>query len=128
MLRGFDEPVVPWSVLEAADREADTRRRSAELTRRDPALRALVRGRRPVHDAGRPGRRPHFAELARMICYQQLAGAAARTIHGRFDALFDGHPTPEAVLALPDDDVARRGPVGREGRVDPRPRGAGRRG
>jgi DNA-3-methyladenine glycosylase II len=50
---------------------------------------------------GRPAR-THFAELARAICYQQLAGAAASAIHGRFDALFDGDgPTPEAVLALP---------------------------
>jgi 3-methyladenine DNA glycosylase/8-oxoguanine DNA glycosylase len=46
-------------------------------------------------------RRPHFAELARMICYQQLAGRAAAAIHGRFEALFDGPPTAEAVLALP---------------------------
>jgi 3-methyladenine DNA glycosylase/8-oxoguanine DNA glycosylase len=46
-------------------------------------------------------RRPHFAELARMICYQQLAGRAAEVIHGRFEALFDGPPTPEAVLAVP---------------------------
>jgi DNA-3-methyladenine glycosylase II len=49
---------------------------------------------------GRP-RRTHFAELARAICYQQLAGAAARTIHGRFEAALDGDPTPESVLALP---------------------------
>jgi DNA-3-methyladenine glycosylase II len=52
---------------------------------------------------GRP-RRSHFAELSRAICYQQLAGAAARAIHGRFEALFDGQgPTPEAVLALPEE-------------------------
>ncbi len=37
-----------------------------------------------------------------MICYQQLAGRAAAAIHGRFEALFDGHPTPEAVLELPE--------------------------
>ena len=36
-----------------------------------------------------------------MICYQQLAGRAAAAIHGRFEALFDGKPTPEAVLAMP---------------------------
>ena len=42
----------------------------------------------------------HFAELARTICYQQLAGRAASVIHGRFAALFDGPPTPQAVLAL----------------------------
>jgi len=48
------------------------------------------------------GRRPsHFASLASAICHQQLAGAAARTIHGRFVALFDGGPpTPAATLAL----------------------------
>jgi DNA-3-methyladenine glycosylase II len=45
--------------------------------------------------------REHFAELTRAILYQQLAGKAAATIHGRFAALFDGPPTPEAVLALP---------------------------
>jgi 3-methyladenine DNA glycosylase/8-oxoguanine DNA glycosylase len=52
---------------------------------------------------GRP-RGEHFAELARAITYQQLAGRAASAIHGRFVALFDGAaPTPEAVLALPVD-------------------------
>lgn len=49
---------------------------------------------------GRP-RRTHFAELVRAICFQQLAGAAARTIHGRFEVVLDGDVTPEAVLALP---------------------------
>ena len=72
------------------------------LTRRDPQLRALVRVVGPCTMGWDRTRRPHFAELARMICYQQLAGAAARTIHGRFEALFDGHPTPDAVLATPD--------------------------
>lgn len=52
---------------------------------------------------GRP-RREHFAELARAILYQQLAGRAAAAIHARFAALFDGEaPTPDAVLALPVD-------------------------
>jgi DNA-3-methyladenine glycosylase II len=75
----------------------------AALTRKDPQLRALVRVVGPCTMGWDRTRRPHFAELARMICYQQLAGAAARTIHGRFEALFDGHPTPEAVLATPDE-------------------------
>lgn len=43
----------------------------------------------------------HFAALAESILYQQLAGAAARAIHKRFMALFDGRLSPEAVLALP---------------------------
>ena len=75
----------------------------AALTRKDPQLRALVRVVGPCTMGWDRTRRPHFAELARMICYQQLAGAAARTIHGRFEALFAGHPTPEAVLATPDE-------------------------
>jgi DNA-3-methyladenine glycosylase II len=38
--------------------------------------------------------------LVRAICYQQLAGAAARTIHGRLEVAL-GTTTPEAVLATP---------------------------
>ena len=72
-----------------------------ELARRDPVLKQMLRehGVPELHRRG--PRRPHFAELARMICYQQLAGRAAAAIHGRFEALFDGPPTPDAVLSLP---------------------------
>ena len=52
---------------------------------------------------GRRRRRTHFAELARAICFQQLAGNAARAIHGRFEALYAGAPTAAAVLTTPDD-------------------------
>jgi DNA-3-methyladenine glycosylase II len=71
-----------------------------ELARRDRRLRAVIRAVGPPDlRRGRP-RREHFAELARAILYQQLAGSAARAITARFDALFeDGRPTPEAVLA-----------------------------
>jgi 3-methyladenine DNA glycosylase/8-oxoguanine DNA glycosylase len=74
---------------------------SRKLARRAPEFRAIVRDAGPADlRRGRP-RRPHFAELCRMITYQQLAGRAAAAIHGRFEALFDdGGPTPEAVLAL----------------------------
>jgi DNA-3-methyladenine glycosylase II len=77
---------------------------SEEIARRDRAMRRIVTAVGPADlRRGRP-RRTHFAELARAICYQQLAGAAASAIHGRFDALFDGRgPTPEGVLALPVD-------------------------
>jgi len=43
-----------------------------------------------------------FAALVRSIMYQQLAGAAAATIHGRFLKLFTDPLSPAAVLALPE--------------------------
>ena len=46
-----------------------------------------------------------FNTLARAIVYQQLAGRAAAAIHGRFLALFDGHPTAEAILQTSIDDL-----------------------
>lgn len=42
-----------------------------------------------------------FAALVRSIMYQQLAGAAATAIHGRFLKLFADGLSPAAVLALP---------------------------
>ena len=82
-------------------RSADTVETGArELARRDRVLARMVRVH-GVPELRRRRRRPHFAELARMICYQQLAGRAAAAIHGRFEALFDGKPTPDAVLAMP---------------------------
>ena len=46
----------------------------------------------------------HFDALCRSIIYQQLSTKAAGTIHGRFLDLFQGrHPTPEALLAIPEE-------------------------
>ena len=53
-----------------------------------------------------------FQALCRTIIYQQLAGAAAATIHGRFLALLGGEPAglhPAALLAV---DVPRLRAVG----------------
>lgn len=78
-----------WDVGVAALKAA-----AADLARRHPAFRPVIEEAGPPDlRQGRP-RQAHFAELARAICYQQLAGPAARTIHGRFVALFDGKPTP----------------------------------
>ena len=71
-----------------------------ELARRDPVLKRMLKQHGPPALRRARPNRTHFAELARMICYQQLAGRAASVIHGRFAALFDGPPTPAAVLAL----------------------------
>ena len=84
-------PRVRRELLEAAE----------ELGRRDRKLgRVIERVGPPDLRRGRP-RREHFAELVRAICYQQLAGPAARAIHGRLEAALGGTPTPEGVLALP---------------------------
>lgn len=83
-------------------------RAEAELARRDPVMAALVARAGPC--ALGPARSgSHFEALARSVCYQQLAGRAAAVIHGRFCALFDGPPTPEAVLALPEGALRRVG-------------------
>jgi DNA-3-methyladenine glycosylase II len=78
------------------------------LAKRDKALARVIK-EHGLPELPRKKRRPHFAELCRMICYQQLAGRAAAAIHGRFEALFDGHPTPEDVLARPVEDLRGAG-------------------
>jgi DNA-3-methyladenine glycosylase II len=70
----------------------------ARVARQDRVMAGLMKRTGPFH-LPRTGR-THFAALAESIHYQQLAGAAAAAIHGRFVALFDGDPVPEAVLAL----------------------------
>jgi DNA-3-methyladenine glycosylase II len=61
---------------------------------------------RLIKTAGRIELRPaiddNFAALVRSIMYQQLAGAAASTIHGRFLKLFADGLSPAAVLSLPE--------------------------
>ena len=59
----------------------------------------------PGFPAGPLARGSHFQAIARSIAHQQLAGAAARTIHGRVCALTPGprFPTVEECLSLPDE-------------------------
>ncbi len=68
------------------------------LAGRDPVLARLV------SEVGLPSLpRPaetHFATLVRSIVYQQLAGPAARAIHGRLILALDGEVTPEQMMAL----------------------------
>ena len=78
----------------------------AHIAAADPALAAVMARHGPCTLAPRRGMSA-FAALARAICYQQLAGAAAAAIHGRFAALYGGRPTPDAVAATPE--VALRG-------------------
>lgn len=69
---------------------------ATERLRRDPAFGPVVERVGPVVDS-RPTM-THFQALARSIAYQQLAGKAAATIHGRFVEALDGEVTPRRVL------------------------------
>ena len=74
---------------------------AALLSERDPVIARLAQ------DFGPPSfPRPvdsHFAALVRSVTYQQLAGAAARAIHGRVIGALGGEVTPERVLATSND-------------------------
>jgi DNA-3-methyladenine glycosylase II len=88
-----------------SDRPASTRparsypAAAAILAERDPVMRRLVA------EAGPPRVTPpagtHFENLVQAITYQQLAGAAARAIHGRLVAALGDEVTPERLIALP---------------------------
>src|SRR5438128_12661319 len=83
---------------------------TAELAERDPVIAKLVgiAGPAKLKRRGRE-RRDHFGALARSIAYQQLAGKAAAANHGRFEAIFDGHPTTVTVLAAPEESLRGAG-------------------
>jgi DNA-3-methyladenine glycosylase II len=72
------------------------------LKRADPRLAAVIGRVGPCRLEIR-GEGTHFEYVLRAIVYQQLSGKAAATIHGRVVALLGGTPTPESVLAAPDD-------------------------
>jgi DNA-3-methyladenine glycosylase II len=73
---------------------------AAILATRDPVMERLVAEGGPMR-IGRPKLSP-FESLVQAIVYQQLAGAAARAIHGRLIAAMPDGVEPEALLALSD--------------------------
>ena len=79
----------------------DANAAARELAKKDKKLAALIERSGPVRIKLDP-MLSLFDTLARAIVYQQLAGAAARTIHGRFRALIDGTDPPDALLNLTD--------------------------
>ena len=74
---------------------------------RDPVLGPWVRkiGTIRVHDMTEDP----FFYLARTICYQQLAGKAAATIHGRFVEALSGDVTPTKVLRVRETTLRKAG-------------------
>jgi DNA-3-methyladenine glycosylase II len=80
-------------------RPARTYKAAAEiLAGRDPVLRRLVAEAGPIQVS--PSTDTHFEALVRAILYQQLAGAAARAIHGRLIEALGGEVSPERFLSL----------------------------
>lgn len=80
---------------------------ATERLRHDPAFGPLVERVGPVRL--RPRRGAPFESLAAAIVYQQLAGAAALTIHGRFVAAVGGDVTPGTVLAASEESLRGAG-------------------
>jgi DNA-3-methyladenine glycosylase II len=88
-------------------RKVSPREAARQLAARDPVLARLVT------EAGLPSfpvpAETHFATLVRAITYQQLAGNAARAIHGRLIAALGDQVLPERLLALSDDELRGAG-------------------
>jgi DNA-3-methyladenine glycosylase II len=99
-------------MTEAVPRTGSFRAAAAELARRDPVLARLV------SEGGPPALpRPtetHFATLVRSIVYQQLAGSAARAIHGRLITTLHDEVTPEQVMAASTEALRAAGLSGRK--------------
>jgi DNA-3-methyladenine glycosylase II len=81
---------------------------SVALAERDPVMAELYRVHGPcrLRSANPDG---PYAALVRAIVFQQLHGRAAATIHDRFRALVPGPLTPEAVLALSEEQLRGAG-------------------
>ena len=86
---------------------------AAHLEQVDPAFERVIRAVGPL-DLRPPDVDP-FNSLARAIVFQQLAGRAARAIHGRFVALYDGQPTAAAVEQTPVEKLRGAGLSGAKG-------------
>jgi DNA-3-methyladenine glycosylase II len=82
--------------MEAVPRTGSYRAAALALADRDPVIARLI-GEAGLPRLPRPAE-THFATLVRSIVYQQLAGPAARAIHGRLITALDDDVTPERVL------------------------------
>src|SRR6266699_4339317 len=86
---------------------AELARGTRLIARRDPVMAGLVKAVGPIKL--RDPSDDSFTALVRSIMYQQLAGAAATAIHGRFLKLFADGLSPAAVLALPEGSMRTAG-------------------
>jgi DNA-3-methyladenine glycosylase II len=79
-----------------------------EVASRDPVLADFIAAVGPIKHRPRDPDGP-FANLARSIVFQQLAGAAAQAIYGRVRAAVGETLTPEALSAVSDDELRAAG-------------------
>jgi DNA-3-methyladenine glycosylase II len=79
-----------------------------EVATRDPVLAHLVALAGPIKHRPRDPDGP-FGALVRAIVYQQLAGRAARAIHGRVRATVGETLTPETLSAVSDEALRAAG-------------------
>jgi DNA-3-methyladenine glycosylase II len=85
--------------------------RREELAASDPVMADLIDRLGPLDIATRLRRRKEerpadaFGALLRPLVGQQISTKAARAIYLRMLGLFDGPPTPEAMLALTEEDL-----------------------
>jgi DNA-3-methyladenine glycosylase II len=79
-----------------------------EVASRDPVLAHLVEVAGPI-TYRRPDVDGHVGALVRAITFQQLSGRSAAAIHGRVRATVDGALTPEALVAVPDEQLRAAG-------------------
>ena len=94
------------------DHGLPSRRQLKALAERDPALGAAMKRLPPYPGFGTTrSADSHFHSLARTIIYQQLAGKAAATIHGRVHALTPGRrfPTAEDIIKMPSGRLKKAG-------------------
>jgi DNA-3-methyladenine glycosylase II len=70
-----------------------------DLAERSPVMATLIATHGP-YTPRRAAEPAPFRALCKAIIYQQLAGKAAASIHGRFEALISGPVTPDRVLEL----------------------------
>jgi DNA-3-methyladenine glycosylase II len=91
----------------------DYARARRALMRRDPVIATLIRR---YGDCGLASsqRSDPFHALLHAIIAQQLSTKAARTIEGRFLALFDGTATPGAVVSVSDEQLRSVGLSGQK--------------
>lgn len=91
----------------------DYARARRALMRRDPVIATLIRQHGECGLATSQRTDP-FHALLHAIIAQQLSTKAAKTIEGRFSALFGGDPTPVAVARVPDEQLRAVGLSGQK--------------